>query len=157
MGFNSGFKGLMNVEFERTGWKGRGQIWGLVFTWMDWGKTHGQFRQHGRCRGRDWNEAITEAKRVTYFFLTNLSGENVKCVFTRDEIAYTRNAKCRVKNTLHLKTHLDAVFRPYIRAISAHYCSQNTLEYSKALRGNCITMRGKIFWNRRVVGKPCVW
>ena len=85
------------------------------------------------------------SEKSNLFFLANLSGENVKCVFRRDEIAYTRNAKCRVKNTLHLKTHLDAIFRPYIRAISAHYCSQNTLEYSKALLGNCITMRDKIF------------
>jgi len=85
------------------------------------------------------------SEKSNLFFLANLSEENVKCVFTRDEIAYTGNAKSRVKNTLHLKTHLDAVFRPYIRAISAHYCSQNTLEYSKALRGNCVTMRDKIF------------
>jgi len=25
----------------------------LIFAWMDWGKTHGQFRQHRRYRGRD--------------------------------------------------------------------------------------------------------
>jgi hypothetical protein len=28
---------------------------------------HGHFREHWRCRGQDQNEAITEAKTMTYF------------------------------------------------------------------------------------------
>jgi hypothetical protein len=80
----------------------------------------------------------------------------VKSVFTNDEMAYTDNSNCRVKNTLHLETNLDAAFRPYFRVLSTYYCAQNTVQYSNALRGNYITMREKIFWHRRVVGKPCV-
>jgi len=63
----------------------------------------------------------------------------------QEEMAYTGNAKYRVKNTFNLKTHVGAPFRPYFGAISAHYCSQDTLQHSKALRGNFITMREKIF------------
>jgi hypothetical protein len=147
----------MSVEMERPGRSVRGHNWGLVFAWIDCGKTHGHFRQHRWCRGRDWNETITEAKKITYFLKPTYQEKMWKVCLQKTRWPPRWNANCRVKNMLYLKTHLDAAFKPYFRAISAHYCSQDTFQYSKALRGNCIKMREKIFCHRRVVGKLCVW
>jgi len=56
----------MSDELERKERSGRS----LLFAWMYFGKTHGQFKQQRQCRIRDWYEAITEAKTITYFLET---------------------------------------------------------------------------------------
>jgi hypothetical protein len=126
----------------------------LVFAWMDWGKSWTVQTGEVVSRSRlEWGNHRREVNNVHVYSCANNSGENMKSVFTRDEMAYTVNANWRVKNTFHLKTHLDLV----LRAIAARYYSENTFHYFSMLRGNYITMREKIFWHRRMVGKPYVW